>query len=272
MILRVANRQDKLRENRLPDGELLISNVELRYRGRPIGGVTTTIVSLLSSGGRLLSSWETHPRPATRGGVSTAVRLKQACSSAWHRVKVWLHHLTGKWRRQVAISGMLEGDVLLASPRTVRLSPIPMIHRLVLGSRYVHSMLYVGAGQILHTTTRKGVTIDRVPSKVYEPRRYALHRVPHLTQRQRQDVVAAALRRKNQKLDRAALVTNIPAKLLGLRKPLISFEKNRLWCSKLIYDAYAEAGIELLSSEESGNVTSDDLARSTVLERIYLNV
>jgi len=84
--------------------------------------------------------------------------------------------------------------------------------------------------------------------------------------------VAAALRRQDQKLDRAALVTNIPARLLGFKKPLLRFEKNRLWCSKLIYESYAEAGIELLPAEEAGNVTSDDLARSTVLERIELNV
>jgi cell wall-associated NlpC family hydrolase len=133
-------------------------------------------------------------------------------------------------------------------------------------------MLYVGEGKILHTTTRQGVTIDPVPRKVYEPDRYSLYRVPYLTRRKRKEVVAAALRLKGRKLDRAALVTNIPARLLGLKKPLLRFERNRLWCSRLIYDAYADAGIELLPAEGSGNVTSDDLARSTLLEQIELNI
>jgi hypothetical protein len=199
-------------------------------------------------------------------------RFWDRLTAAWRRFKDRIRRLTGQWRRTVAISGMLEADVLLASPRTLRLSPIPMIHRLVLGARYVHSMLYVGEGKILHTTTRKGVTIDRVPRKVYQPHRYSLHRVPRLTPLERKQVVAAALRRRDQKLDRAALVTNIPARLLGFKKPLLRFEKNRLWCSKLIYESYAEAGIDLLPAEESGTVTSDDLARSPVLERIELNV
>jgi hypothetical protein len=129
-------------------------------------------------------------------------------------------------------------------------------------------MLYVGDEMILHTTARKGVTVDAVPRKLYDPDRYSLYRVPHLSQRKRREVVAAALRLKDKKLDRAALVTNIPARLLGLRKPLLRFEKNRLWCSRLIYDAYAGAGIELLPAEESESVTSDDLARSTVLVRM----
>ncbi len=167
---------------------------------------------------------------------------------------------------------MVEADILLASPRTSRLSPIAMLNRLVLGARYVHSMLYVGDGKILHTTTRKGVTVDPVPSKVYQARRYSLHRVPHLTQCQRQQIVAAALRRQGQKLDRAALVTNIPARLLGLKRPLLRFEKNRLWCSKLIYEAYDDAGIDLLPPEESENVTSEDLARSPALVRIEFDV
>lgn len=199
-------------------------------------------------------------------------RLWNSLTAAWRRFKDRIRRLTGQWRRTVAISGMLEADVLLASPRTLRLSPIAMIHRLVLGARYVHSMLYVGEGKVLHTTTRQGVTIDSVPSKVYQPDRYSLHRVRRLTPLERKQVVAAALRRQGQKLDHAALVTNIPARLLGFKKPLLRLERNRLWCSKLIYESYADAGIELLPAEESGNVTSDDLARSPVLERIELNV
>ncbi len=198
--------------------------------------------------------------------------FRQACAAAWRWVRAKIQRLTGQWRRTIAISALLDADVLLASPRTLSLSPIPLIHRLVLGARYVHSMLYVGEGKILHTTTRLGVTIDPVPRKVYLPDRYSLYRVPYLTRRQREDVVAAALRLSDKKLDRAALATNIPAKLLGLKKPLVRFEKNRLWCSKLICDAYAEAGIELLPPEQSGNVTSDDLARSTTLERVELNL
>jgi len=91
-------------------------------------------------------------------------RFWDSLTEVWRRFKDRVRRLTGQWRRTVAISGMLEADVLLASPRTLRLSPIAMIHRLVLGARYVHSMLYVGAGKVLHTTPRKGVTIDRVPS------------------------------------------------------------------------------------------------------------
>lgn len=211
-------------------------------------------------------------RPRRWGAREIRRRIQKASAEAWRRGASRVRRLNGKWRRKIAISALTEADVLLASPRTIRLSPISLMHRLVLGARYVHSMLYVGDGRILHTTTRDGVTLDPVPRRVYAPRRYSLYRVPHLTGSQRRGIVAAALRQRHKRLDRAALVTNVPAKLLGLKKPLFRFERNRLWCSKLIYEAYAEAGIDLLPHNERGNVTSEDLAKSGVLERIELGV
>ena len=211
-------------------------------------------------------------RSILRSGVRQFLRrIGQTCAAVWRWVSSKIERLSGQWRRKVVISAMLEADVLLASPRTLHLSPIALIHRLTTGALYVHSMLYVGDGKILHTTTRKGVTVDRVPGKVYQPSRYSLYRVPRLTRHQRRAVVTAALQLKYKKLDRAALVTNIPARLLGFKRPLLRFEKNRIWCSKLICDAYAMAGVELLPPEESESVTSDDLARSSVLERIELS-
>ena len=77
-----------------------------------------------------------------------------------------------------------------------------------------------------------------------------------------------ALERVDRRLDPAALVTNIPARWLGLENPLWRLERNRLWCSRLIYEAYAEAGIELVEEDKAGTITSEDLARSSVLKRV----
>ena len=70
------------------------------------------------------------------------------------------------------------------------------------------------------------------------------------------------------KLDQPALVTNIPSRLLALRRPLVRLEKKRLWCSKLIQRAYAAAGIELVAADKKDTVTSEDLASSPALVRL----
>jgi hypothetical protein len=166
------------------------------------------------------------------------------------------------------LANMVEADIILASPRTLRLSPIALVYRMLLRARYVHSMLYLGQGKMLHTTSRHGVVVSSVPRTIYRRDRYAVFRVPYLRVRERRRVVKEALKFRSKKLDQPALVTNIPSRLLALRRPLIRLEKNRLWCSKLIERAYAAAGVELVTAEKRDTVTSEDLARSQALVRL----
>ncbi|NIT55844.1 MAG: hypothetical protein GWN00_06290 [Aliifodinibius sp.] len=157
---------------------------------------------------------------------------------------------------------MQKADIILASPRSKQLSPTALLYRLVLGNRYVHSMLYIGEGKIIHTTTNRGVIVAKLPRKIYRKDLYTILRVKNLDKLSRDRVVEAALAWKAKKLDHAGLVTNVPARLLGLRKPLIRWEKRRIWCSKLIYKSFLDAGIKLVAQEQTENITSEDLRNS----------
>lgn len=188
----------------------------------------------------------------------------------WLRgLRVWGDRLSATARRRVLLFRMKKADIVLASPRLGRLSPTALMYRLLLGSRYVHSMLYVGKGRMIHTTARRGVVRGRMPRKVFDWDRYAVYRSRDLTASERDRIVQEAVQSLGRKLDHAALVTNIPSRWLGLRHPLWRLEENRVWCSKLIADAYlAGAGIELVPGKHTGTITTEDLSRSPALERV----
>jgi len=100
----------------------------------------------------------------------------------WFRSSAsFVERITGRVRRRAVLARMKKGDIVLASPRLVRLSPIALAYRLLLGSRYVHSMLYVGSDRMIHTTTRHGVVMGRIPRKLFDRERYAIYRAPGLT-------------------------------------------------------------------------------------------
>lgn len=176
--------------------------------------------------------------------------------------------LSGRFRRRAFMNKLQRGDIVLASPRTIKLSPVALTYRLLLRSRYVHSMLYIGQGQIVHTTTRGGVVVDKLPRKIFRSDRYAAFRVRGLKSNQRSKVVHEALKWRYRKLDHVGLVTNVPSRLLGLQKPIMRWERNRVWCSKLIYKAFKAVGFEIVPFEKSENITSEDLSRSPMLERV----
>ncbi len=172
-------------------------------------------------------------------------------------------------RRRAVLSRMKKADIVLASPRFGSLSPTALMYRLLLGSHYVHSMLYVGGGRMVHTTARHGVVVGRMPRKVFDRDRYAIYRARDLTANERERIVAEALQSLDRKLDPAALITNIPSRWFGLRHPLWRLEKNRVWCSKLIAEAYrAGASVELVPKKQAGTITTEDLSRSPALERV----
>jgi hypothetical protein len=195
-------------------------------------------------------------------------RLRDVAEAVWEWIVTTVLRLTGELRRRALLANMVEADIILASPRTLRLSPIALVYRMLLRATYVHSMLYLGKGRMLHTTSRHGVVVSPVPRTIYRRNRYAVYRVPYLRARQRRRVVEQALKFRAMKLDKPALVTNIPSRLLALRRPLLRLEKNRLWCSKLIERAYAAAGIELVAPDRKDTVTSEDLACSPALVRL----
>jgi hypothetical protein len=195
-------------------------------------------------------------------------RIRAVFSAVWAWIVKVYNHLSGELRRRAVVAKMQKADIILASPRTLRLSFLALIYRLFLRTQYVHSMLYLGGGKIIHTTGRSGVVVDPLPRKIYKRDRYTILRARHLRPKQRQQVVAEALKLRGRKLDRAGLVTNVPARLIGLRKPLLRLEKDRLWCSKLICQAYSANGINLVPQNNIETITSEDLACSPVLERI----
>ncbi len=176
---------------------------------------------------------------------------------------------SGKLKRQGFIAKMQKGDIILAHPRTFALPLVPLIYRLLLRARYVHSMLYLGSGKVIHTTARYGVKIESVPGKIYSKSRYTVYRLKNFdVDMKGEKIVKEALKYIDTKLDHAGLITNIPAIIMGFKKPLMSFEKNRLWCSKLIYQVYKANYIELVPFKDSGNITSEDLSKSEILKKI----
>jgi hypothetical protein len=176
--------------------------------------------------------------------------------------------LRGRWQRRAIIARMQPADIVLASPRTTRLSLTALLYRILLRSRYVHAMLYLGDGRVIHTTARRGVTVDPLPGKVFDRERYRICRVAGLSASERQQVITEAMALLDRGLDLPGLVTNIPSRWLGRPHPLLRREKNRLWCSKLIHQAFARAGIELLPDRPAGTVTSEDLGTSPLLTEI----
>jgi hypothetical protein len=159
-------------------------------------------------------------------------------------------------------------DIILARPRTLSLSPIAFAYRFLLRADYVHSMLYIGRGKVLHTTSRHGVVVVPTPRTIYKRDRYAILRHPSLTDGDRARVVDNAMQLHGMRLDYPALVTNVPARLAGLRKPLVRLETNRVWCSRLIVRAYADAGVDIVPPDQVEHVTSEDLVRSPLLVRL----
>lgn len=194
--------------------------------------------------------------------------INAAYSRLWEMLAHTFARLSGQLRRRAVIARMRKADIILANPRTLRLSPINLMYRLVLRAQYVHSMLYIGDGKMIHTTTRHGVLVVPVPRKVFSKNRYTILRAKHLRAEQRECVVQEALKLRGKRLDYVGLISNIPTKLLGFRKPLLRLEENRLWCAKLVHTAYAAADIELVPPDKSENVTSEDLSRSLLLDRI----
>jgi hypothetical protein len=208
--------------------------------------------------------WDSHAMKSSKRSRKRGTFLSRAGLFARRLTS----RVTGAVRRRAVLARMRRADIVLASPRTSRLSLTALLYRLVLRSRYVHSMLYIGKGRILHTTARHGVVVGRVPRKIYRSDRYAIFRVHHLDEETRGRVVREALERREMKLDLPGLVTNVPARLLGLHRPLLSLERNRVWCSKLIVRSFREAGIEIVPDDRAENVTSEDLSRNPRLERV----
>lgn len=194
--------------------------------------------------------------------------VREVLETIWEWIKQSAKLVSGELQRKIVIAKMKEADIILASPRTARLSPIALLYRVVLRSRYVHSMLYVGQGRIIHTTTRRGVVIDRLPRKIFRKENYAVYRVKNLRPEQRASVTEEAAKWVDKKLDHAGLITNVPSRLLGLRKPIVRLEKKRIWCSKLIYRSFLAVGVEIVPPEKADNITSEDLSRDARLQKV----
>ncbi|MBT3363476.1 MAG: hypothetical protein HN837_04660 [Chloroflexi bacterium] len=186
----------------------------------------------------------------------------------WRAIAGVLSRLAGRLQRRAFVAKLQKGDIILANPRTLQLSAVNMLYRLFLRAKYVHSMLYIGDGNIIHTTSKKGVQIAPLPRKIHKSGHYKIVRARDLSDDQRELVVQQALKMQGQQIDPAGLITNIPARMLGFKKPLIRLERNRLWCAKLIYKAYLAAGIDLVGPDHAGNVTTEDLSNSSLLKSI----
>lgn len=164
---------------------------------------------------------------------------------------------------------MQPADIVVASPRLRRLSPIALAYRLLLRSKTVHSMLYLGGDRMIHTTSRDGVVMGRLPRKLFDGQRYVVYRVPGLDEAQREAVIAHATAQLERRVDHVSLASNIPSRWLGLRRPLVPSREDRLWCSRLIVEAYrVGAGVELVPGQADETVVTEDIRKSPVVERV----
>jgi len=183
----------------------------------------------------------------------------------WRAIAGMFARLAGRLQRRAFVAKLQKGDVILANPKTLQLSAVNMLYRLFLRAKYVHSMLYIGDGNLIHTTSKKGVQIAPLPRKIHKSNHYKIVRDYNMSDEQREQVVQESLKMQGQQIDPAGLITNIPARMLGLKKPLIRLERNRLWCAKLIYKAYLAVDIDLVGPDHAGNVTTEDLSNSPLL-------
>lgn len=187
----------------------------------------------------------------------------------WSVVRRFWERWTGRVRRAELVARMQPGDVVVASPRLRRLSPIALAYRLLLRSRTVHSMLYLGGDRMIHTTSRDGVVVGRLPRKVFDGQRYAVYRVPGLDDAQRARIVTHARAQLERRVDHLSLASNIPSRWLGLRRPLVPSREDRLWCSRLIVEAYrVGAGVDLVPDVADETVVTEDIEKSPVVERV----
>ncbi len=138
----------------------------------------------------------------------------------------------------------------------------------MLRSTYVHSMLYIGNGKMLHTTSKHGVVIHRVPGKIFSKKRYAVYRVEGMNRQQKNRVIEEAVKWHKAKIDHIAMFKLIPQRLFGWFRPPLEAENKSLWCSRLIYQAFLKAGIDLLPGRQTDMVVSEDIAGSPVVKRI----
>ena len=135
----------------------------------------------------------------------------------------------GQLRRKEVLARMRKADIILASPKTADLPITALLYRIILGSQYIHSMLYIGDGKIIHTTARRGVVVGKVPRKIYQKDRYAIFRLKGLNKEKKDMVVQEALKWRGKKLNHFGLITNVPTRLMGFQKASIPMEKNRIW-------------------------------------------
>ncbi len=184
------------------------------------------------------------------------------------KVQYWWERQSGQQRRRSYINRLKKADIILAKPPVSRLSPSALAYRLFLKSQHVHTMLYVGDGKILHTTARRGVVVDRAPRKIYRNDRYTVLRQNSLSDDEREIIVSEAMQWKSKRLDFAGLLSNIPSRLLRLKKPIYMKGDDQIWCSKLIYQVFRTVNIKLVDDRRSQTITSEDLSRSPLLTPI----
>ncbi|MBD3386498.1 hypothetical protein GF407_16445 [candidate division KSB1 bacterium] len=177
--------------------------------------------------------------------------------------------LVSRFKRRAVISRLHKADIIVASPAFKRLSFIALLHRLMLRSTYVHSMLYIGNGKILHTTSNHGVVIHKVPGKIFSKKRYAIYRTRDISRDQKTRVIEEALKWHRAKIDHVAMFKLIPQRLFGWFRPAAMEEDKSLWCSRLIYRSFLSAGIDLLPDQDTSLVVSEDLANSPLVKRVF---
>ncbi|NOZ57873.1 MAG: hypothetical protein GXO73_13925 [Calditrichaeota bacterium] len=186
----------------------------------------------------------------------------------WSRVVLVWRRFSGELKRRAVLAQLEPGDIILASPPTRRLSPVALVYRVVLGARYVHSMIYIGRGRIVHTTSRFGVVVGKAPRGIHRSDRYTILRVPQLSLEQQRQLVQEALRWQGRRLDTAGLIANVPRRLLGVPRRRREEDVDRVWCSKFVAVLFRKVGVELVPDDQLGSVTSEDLAASPVLQRV----
>lgn len=208
-------------------------------------------------------------KAAVRGAKTSIGKSAGWIQAGLNKAIGFWRRVTGAVRREILLSGMRKGDIILASPPWYRLSPIAFWYRMLLRSRYVHSMLYLGDRKILHTTIRRGVVIHRVPRKITRRDRYAILRLKAGHSVNMDRVAQYALSMQSNRVSITALIATLVVRLTGSTRFRSKMVRKSLRCSQLIDLAYSTAGMTLVPSRPRETIISQDLMDSPFLERIH---
>lgn len=155
------------------------------------------------------------------------------------------------------------GDVILVSKR----APLSLIVRWATNSRWSHSALYLGNGEVVDAAFG-GVKVR--PASTYLRHPHAILRADKFESYQVEDAVRKALSFRGEGYDYLGLV-GIGYSLFLKKQENPWDAKSKRWCSELVADAYISAGLDLsdLNDRDTWLVSPQDLQDAERFRTVY---